>query len=198
MRIFILNLFIIWIWKILRLLSCWEHNGAAIKTSEWHVLATQTAGAGIQRDSCTQHGGAMPMMIVQLTTNTKTWIEAFNHRWTWRISALCLNTRVSSSKATPVLGEDQFGREEKAHIHVADIARMTWVTMDHGYLEWEETRSSMCDLEWEENRPIRSENDVGNYGPRLPGVGGGDMPKQVRSGVGRESPHQKQKFWSEK
>ncbi len=36
------------------------------------------------------------------------------------------------------------------------------------------------------------ENDVGNYGPRLPGVRG-DMPKQVRSGVEGESPHQKRK-----
>ena len=36
------------------------------------------------------------------------------------------------------------------------------------------------------------ENDVGNYGPRLPGVGG-DMPQQVRSGVGGELPHQQQK-----
>ena len=34
-------------------------------------------------------------------------------------------------------------------------------------------------------------NDVGNYGPRLPGVGG-DMPKQVQSGVGGELPHPKQ------
>jgi len=33
---------------------------------------------------------------------------------------------------------------------------------------------------------------VGNYGPRLPGVGG-DMPQQVRSGVGGELPHQKRK-----
>jgi hypothetical protein len=32
---------------------------------------------------------------------------------------------------------------------------------------------------------------VGSYGPRLPGVGG-DLPKQVRSGVGGESSHQKQ------
>ena len=36
------------------------------------------------------------------------------------------------------------------------------------------------------------ENYVGNYGPRLPGMGG-DMPKQVRSGVGGESSHQKRK-----
>ena len=41
------------------------------------------------------------------------------------------------------------------------------------------------------NRSIRSETDVGNYGPRLPGVER-DMPKQVRSGVGGESSHQKQ------
>jgi len=95
------------------------------------------------------------------------------------------------------LGKDPFGREEKAHIRVSDIARMTWVTTDHGYLEWEETRPSRCDLEWEENYPIRSENDVGNYGPRLPGMGE-DMPKQVRSGVGGVSPHQKQKVWSRK
>jgi len=54
---------------------------------------------------------------------------------------------------------------------------MTWVTTDHGYLEWEETRPSRCDLEWEENYPIRSENDVGNYGPRLPGVEG-DSPSR--------------------
>ena len=53
-------------------------------------------------------------------------------------------------------------------------------------------RRSRCNLEWEENCPIRSENDVGNYGPRLPGVGG-DMPKQVNSGVGGELPHQKRK-----
>ena len=33
---------------------------------------------------------------------------------------------------------------------------------------------------------------MGNYGPRLPGVGG-DMPKQVHSGVGGELPHQKRK-----
>ena len=54
------------------------------------------------------------------------------------------------------MGKDQFGREEKAHIRVSDIARMTWVTTGHGYLEWEETRPSRCDLEWEEYRPIRS------------------------------------------
>ena len=58
----------------------------------------------------------------------------------------------------PVLGEDQLGREEKAHIHVADVARMTWVTTSHGYLEWEETCPSRCILEWEENCPIRNEN----------------------------------------
>jgi hypothetical protein len=59
---------------------------------------------------------------------------------------------------TSILGEDQLGRKEKAHIYVADVAQ----------------------------------NDVGNYGPRLPGVGG-DMPQQVRSGVGGELPHQKRK-----
>ena len=35
---------------------------------------------------------------------------------------------------------------------------MTWVTTGHGYLEWEETCPSRCDLEWVENFPIRSEN----------------------------------------
>ena len=40
--------------------------------------------------------------------------------------------------------------------------------------------------------PHQKQNDVGNYGPRLPGVGG-DMPQQVRSGVGGELPHQKRK-----
>ena len=33
---------------------------------------------------------------------------------------------------------------------------MTWVTTGHGYLEWEKTCPSRCDLEWEEYRPIRS------------------------------------------
>ena len=59
---------------------------------------------------------------------------------------------------TPILGEDQLGRIEKAHIYVADVAQMTWVTTGHDYLEWEETCPSRCDLEWEENCPIRSEN----------------------------------------
>jgi hypothetical protein len=147
-------------WKILRLLSCWEHNGAAIKTSEWHVLATQTAGARLQRDACTQYGGAMPMMIVQLITNTKTCIEAFNHWWTWRISASCQNARVFFLvQSYTSLGQ-----------------RPIW--------PW---RKSTYSCFW------HCSNDVGNYGPRLPGVGG-DTPKQVRSGVGGKLPHQKRKW----
>ncbi len=63
-------------------------------------------------------------------------------------------------KAISLCAEHQFWTKTnlavKTHIHVVDVAQMTWVTTGHGYLEWEETCASRCDLEWEENRPIKS------------------------------------------
>ena len=156
--------------KILRLLLCWEHDGAAIKSSEWHVLATQAAGAGLQRDTWTQDGGAMPMMIVQLTTNTKN-INRGVHFWTWRTRVFlvqrlyrCVQSTSSERRPTWPL--------RKSTYSCCWLAWMTWVTTGHGYLEWVE------------NWPTRSENDVGNYGPRLPGVEGELPHQQQKSGVG--------------
>ena len=61
--------------------------------------------------------------------------------WVW---AVCCPSRCGSCK---------YGREI-----APSEAKMTWVTTGHGYLEWEETCPSRCDLEWEGECPSRSED----------------------------------------
>ena len=145
----------------------YKSDGAAIKSSEWHVLTISKACCASARHYIVTTDNSVLNMGVRCRWWWCNWLRIPKHQS--RRSIICeheeylfgyLNTFKGNIVVyrAPILGEDQLGRKEKAHIYVADVAQMTWVTTGHDYLEWEETCPSRCDLEWEENCPIRSEN----------------------------------------